>query len=508
MNDLITIAILAKDKAHTLPIYLTCLLNLDYPKDKILLYVRSNNNNDNTIEILSKWINEYKDLYKEVYFDYSDVSEQISQYKQHDWNPLRFRVLAKIRNDSLNFALSKGTHYFVADCDNFILPITLTNLYHAKVPIVGPLLTSSSNNGNYSNYHEKSDPQGYFANSAGYFDLLHQKITSLVSVDVIHCTYFIRYEYLSKLTYSDQTSRHEYVIFSESARKQNILQFLDTRFNYGRITFAETEEELKNEPWYPMFVPKKLIISPQSSILSNRFLAMASSFAFGDKFGYESYYMWCDTTINLNDFIYDPVKKLKSFPEIDQIFSEWIPGDFWYPLQSGAQKHWNKEVIKIDRVLEQTKIKDSILIETSLQFPFVSQDEISSSFQKYFKPVDFYTSYLNSFPEIDVGVWITRKHINYLPESNQSPEKISIWLQQFSSQRLLVFCDDDMFLSQIEYDTQFETSFLDVPEEKKEFLKFLILSNKCSIIYGTPGDSVCYVAGLFGGKKHNHFILS
>ena len=45
-------------------------------------------------------------------------------------------------------------------------------------------------------------------------------------------------------------------------------------------------------------------------------------------------------------------------------------------------------------------------------------------------------------------------------------------------------------------------------DSRQDFLKFLILANKCSMIYGTPGDSLCYVAGLFNGKRHDKTILS
>src|SRR5262249_21251959 len=52
----VTIAILAKDKAHTLPLYLTCLEKQTWPKEKTNLYIRTNNNNDNTVQILKEWV--------------------------------------------------------------------------------------------------------------------------------------------------------------------------------------------------------------------------------------------------------------------------------------------------------------------------------------------------------------------------------------------------------------------------------------------------------------------
>src|SRR5579872_6045160 len=51
-NEYITIAILAKDKAHTLPLYLDCIEAQTWPKSNTYLYIRTNNNNDNTAQVL------------------------------------------------------------------------------------------------------------------------------------------------------------------------------------------------------------------------------------------------------------------------------------------------------------------------------------------------------------------------------------------------------------------------------------------------------------------------
>lgn len=249
--DKITIAILAKDKAHFLPLYLDCIKNQTYPKSQICIYVRSNNNNDNTSELLKEWCNENRELYSEIFEDYSDVEENIQQYSPHECNDLRFKVLGKIRQDSMNWAYNNNSHYFVVDCDNFIFPNTLEMLFLARVPIIGPLLRTG--NTVYSNFHEKCTSNGYYMSTDGYYLLLGQKIKQIVSVDVIHCTYLIRREFIPFLYYSDTSKRHEYVIFSESARINNIPQFLDTRFVYGFISFADTLEELQSELWVNKF---------------------------------------------------------------------------------------------------------------------------------------------------------------------------------------------------------------------------------------------------------------
>jgi hypothetical protein len=51
------------------------------------------------------------------------------------------------------------------------------------------------------------------------------------------------------MSYDDKSGRYEYVIFSDTARKKSIPQFLDTRDIYGYISFAENETQILAEPW-------------------------------------------------------------------------------------------------------------------------------------------------------------------------------------------------------------------------------------------------------------------
>ncbi len=187
----ITVAILVKDKAHTLPLYLSCLEQQTWPKSKTYLYIRTNNNRDNSAEILRSWVNKVKDKYLDIFFDDSDVQEEITQYKQHEWNCTRFKVLGRIRQESINWALAHDSHYFIADCDNFIYPFTIENVASVNLPIVAPLLNS---NCAYSNFHAAIDPNGYMADSPIYLPLVNREIKGLVQVPVVHCTYFIHYD--------------------------------------------------------------------------------------------------------------------------------------------------------------------------------------------------------------------------------------------------------------------------------------------------------------------------
>ena len=243
-TEFVTIAILAKDKAHVLPMYLDLIEKQTYPASKIKLYIRTNNNKDHTAVLLEEWIGKVQDKYSEIYYDASDVEEPVHEFSPHEWNAMRFKVLGRLRKESVEWASERGTHYFVVDCDNFIIPETLEMLLKSGLPVVGPLLRNGDNpNSFYSNYHYVTDESGYYKNSRFYDDILFGYIKGLIEVEVIHCTYLVRNEVLDLISYDDGSGRYEYVIFSDVLRKLSIPQYIDNRRNYGKLTFCDSEEE-------------------------------------------------------------------------------------------------------------------------------------------------------------------------------------------------------------------------------------------------------------------------
>ena len=118
----ILVAILAKQKERTLPLYLRCIEALDYPKDRVVLYIRTNNNTDRTQGILADWIEKNQGKYAAIDFDYTDV-------------------------------------------DSFLRPFTLRELVALNLTIVAPLLRHSNERLLYSNYHADIDDNGYYRES-------------------------------------------------------------------------------------------------------------------------------------------------------------------------------------------------------------------------------------------------------------------------------------------------------------------------------------------------------
>lgn len=246
-TEYVTIAILAKQKGHVLPYYLYLIENQTYPSSLIKLYIRTNNNTDNTKEILDRWIEKVKDRYSEIHYDASDVEEPVQNYNPHEWNSLKLNVLTRLRQKSVEWALERGTHYFVVDCDNFIAPDTLETLIQTGLPVVGPLLRNGdSPSSMYANYHYLVDDNGYYKHSHLYPEIFYGSIKGLIQVAVIHCTYLVRHEVLDKVSYLDNSGRYDYVIFSDTLRKAGIPQYIDNRREYGKLTFCDTEEALKS----------------------------------------------------------------------------------------------------------------------------------------------------------------------------------------------------------------------------------------------------------------------
>ena len=255
------IAILAKQKESVLPFFLETIENLDYPKDKIFLHIRTNNNTDNTEVILKQWVDKNAINYKGYHFANSNVDVNIEKYKTHEWNKERFSVLGKIRQDSIDECIEGNyDYYFVVDVDNFIYPNTLKDLIEANQPIVAPLLryavarpefpdrqdvgqdVGPTKARFYSNYHYKVDDHGWFIADPLYYEVLYQNVAGLIDMPCVHCTYLIKKEYLPSLRYLDGSERYEYMVFSKSAKANNIPQYLDNRKIYGVLTLTENIE--------------------------------------------------------------------------------------------------------------------------------------------------------------------------------------------------------------------------------------------------------------------------
>jgi len=249
-TETVFLSILARNKAHVLPKYLQCIENLDYDKSAITIYINTNNNDDETEEILEEWARRHGDVYREILFDNHNVKElEKDKSSPHHWNAGRFKVLGRIRTKSLRLAEERGCDfYFVVDCDNFITPNTLKTLVAKDKPMIAPLLYPFPEKGDlYSNYFCDIDENGYCKHATEYFSIFNGAKVGTFEVPVIHCTYLIRNDVLPYLTYVDGTLDFEFVILSREARKNNIPQFICNEENFGSLLHFFRDVNLQEE---------------------------------------------------------------------------------------------------------------------------------------------------------------------------------------------------------------------------------------------------------------------
>lgn len=244
----VLIAILARNKAHFLPRFLECIKSLDYNKKLITLYINTNNNDDNTQEVLERWVEANGDQYSGVIFEKHHV-QSLQQTDPHDWTPVRFKVLGTIRNQSMQKA--KDAHcdyYFIVDCDNFITPCTLKELLLKNKPIIAPMLRAIPNATDmYSNYFCAINPAGYYAGHPDYPKILYREMIGTFKEPVVHCTYLIQTSCIDKLGYVDGTDDYEFVIFSRMARNNGIDQYICNEKDFGVLWHCTGTESLAEE---------------------------------------------------------------------------------------------------------------------------------------------------------------------------------------------------------------------------------------------------------------------
>jgi glycosyltransferase involved in cell wall biosynthesis len=213
----VLVTILANRQKELLPLYLRCIEALDYPKASIVLCIRGDDNAGATKPLLREWIDRVGALYAAVKLGAEDGQCR---------------------------AVDHGCDFcFVTDVNHFVRPCTLRELVALNLPIVAPFLRSIAPGDLYSNYHAEIDGNGYFKPCDQYAWVLNRWVRGVLEMPVVNGTYLVRADILNGLAYQDGTHRDEYVVFSESARKQNIQQYLDNRQIYGYIATGEANHQ-------------------------------------------------------------------------------------------------------------------------------------------------------------------------------------------------------------------------------------------------------------------------
>jgi GR25 family glycosyltransferase involved in LPS biosynthesis len=174
----------------------------------------------------------------------------LQDFENHDWNSFRFQILGKIRNQSLKIAEENDCDfYFVCDIDNFIVSNTLSSLVSLNLEIVAPMLVNAKNKeardagvggGDlYSNFHCDYDEEGGYVHDSQYDKLISREYRGIHRVRLVHCTYLVRTDSISKIDYLLNSNNYEYRNFTISAEQNGLPQYLDNRIPYGCLSLID-----------------------------------------------------------------------------------------------------------------------------------------------------------------------------------------------------------------------------------------------------------------------------
>ncbi|XP_046391717.1 glycosyltransferase 25 family member-like [Ischnura elegans] len=188
----VVIAILARNKAHTLPFFLTSLENLDYPKNRISLWIRSDHNEDGTLDVLKKWLNAVQSSYHSANVVLStSLPKRLPDEKgPAHWSPSRFAHVIGLREEALQTARNLWADYiWFLDCDTFIINNqTLRLMMSKELTVVAPMLKSD---GMYANFWCGMTEDYYYMRTDEYKPILHREKKGCFEVPMVHSSVLI-----------------------------------------------------------------------------------------------------------------------------------------------------------------------------------------------------------------------------------------------------------------------------------------------------------------------------
>ncbi|XP_023930277.1 procollagen galactosyltransferase 1 isoform X1 [Lingula anatina] len=241
----VMISILARNKAHALPHFLGHLEDLDYPKDRIALWIRTDHNVDKTAEMLREWLQHIYSQYHSVDFKADDDDNVQTGFPDAqgplEWSAQRFTHVMKLRQESLEKARKIWADYiFFVDADNILQNNqTLSVLTSYSQTVVAPMLNSSSQ---YSNFWGGMDETGYYKRTPEYGPIRMRQMRGLYKVALVHSTFIInlRNEDSQHLAFYPPPEGYEgpyddVIIFAAIANRARVPMYIENVNFYGSL---------------------------------------------------------------------------------------------------------------------------------------------------------------------------------------------------------------------------------------------------------------------------------
>lgn len=238
----VLVALICRNSAHSLPQFLGAVERLNFPKERLSLWVATDHNEDNTTYILRDWLVSVQKLYHYVEWR---PKEEPRAYDDEDspkhWTNHRYAHVMKLRQAALESAREMWADYLLMlDCDNLLTnPDVLWKLIRENKTIVAPMLESRAA---YSNFWCGMTTQGYYKRTPAYIPIRKQVRRGCFAVPMVHSTFLIdlRKEASRQLAFHpphpDYTwAFDDIIIFAFSARMAEVQMFVCNRETYGYL---------------------------------------------------------------------------------------------------------------------------------------------------------------------------------------------------------------------------------------------------------------------------------
>lgn len=241
MEKTVFIPILTRNHNNYLKHYLRCIDELDYPKNKIVIYINTNNNDDDSVRTLLDWTQRVHKDYKKIIFEHGDYSGLSKDMGWKDQNGLRLHIMSIIRQRSLDLCKAeKCDYFFPIDTDNWVEPCTLKYLVGKGLPLVAPFMKDYAERNLYSNYFYTINSWGFIGEDSDYqsFKIWHRRnMCGSFEVPLVHCTYLLDCKNINDVFYYDGSNEWEFITFAKSARKNNVKQYICNERMFGFVRY-------------------------------------------------------------------------------------------------------------------------------------------------------------------------------------------------------------------------------------------------------------------------------
>ncbi|XP_030371927.1 glycosyltransferase 25 family member [Scaptodrosophila lebanonensis] len=191
----VLITVLVRNKGHVLPYFLSYLEKLDYPKERISLWLRCDHSTDNSIEVLQQWLEHSSDLYHSVNYDLDNVTSSYrNESSPNDWPVSRFKHVIELKEQAMAYAQSIWADFiFFLDVDVLLTaPQALKSLTSLRLPIVAPMLLSE---GLYSNFWCGMTSDYYYQRTDEYKEIYYVKKEGVFEVPMVHTAVLVDMNY-------------------------------------------------------------------------------------------------------------------------------------------------------------------------------------------------------------------------------------------------------------------------------------------------------------------------